>query len=373
MSHLISTHKRPTLASGGRRCARLAAAAAGFALALSGAAGATAEPDPRAKGPAELSVIRFEFDNDLYLDSDNGFTAGWSLQYHTAPRPELVARVRRLPGFKGSTPTVRWSYGLSQIMVTPDDLTTTELQPDDAPYAGTLGVHAALAAFDNRRLAAVQLYLGCMGPCSGAEEAQKFVHNDLGRGEEPLGWDNQLETEWLGNLNLEGRWKLLAPPESAYAPKRWTGDLSVGGQIGLGNLATFAQAQIELRFGRGLPQGFSHIPDPPGIGTALDPVHLDELSSAAAPDRSFHGYASVVLRAAEYGELAPADGGRTQNGGWHPGVETAAGNPQLIVGLHGARLPVAVHVNYYRYLSRPDGVDERRALDWINFSFEWRF
>lgn len=338
----------------------------------SGAAAAEETPRSSESGPAELSVIRFEFDNDTFLDSDNGFTAGWSLQYHTAPRPGLVAAVRHLPGFGGRSPTVRWSFGLSQLMVTPDDLSVTELQPLDAPYAGTLGVHAALAAFDNERLAAAQLYVGCRGPCSGAEETQKLIH-ELVSSAEPQGWDNQLDTELLANLNLEGRWKLWAPSDSAYAAGRWAGDVSVGGQIGLGNLATFAQAQVEARFGRGLPMGFTHVPDPPGLGVALDPIHFANVPSPARADRSFHAYASVVLRAAEYEELVAADGGRTRKGERHPGVETAAGNPQAIVGVHFGKLPIAVHLNYYRYLSRPDGVDDRESLDWVNVSFEWRF
>ena len=45
-------------------------------------------------------------------------------------------------------------------MSTPSDLTIAELQPDDVPYAGALGVHSSWASYDNERLTALQLYVG---------------------------------------------------------------------------------------------------------------------------------------------------------------------------------------------------------------------
>ena len=49
------------------------------------------------------------------------------------------------------------------------------------------------------------------------------------------------------------------------------------------------------------------------------------------------------------------------------------GDEQLIVGVHVAKLPLALHLTYYRY--RDDEVADLIAaeLDWVNFSFERRF
>jgi hypothetical protein len=76
-------------------------------------------------------------------------------------------------------------------------------QPGDAPWAGLLGGHVSWAAYDGQRLAALQVYVGFVGPRSRAESAQKFVHVDLGFGEKPEGWPNQLENDTLVNLNYE--------------------------------------------------------------------------------------------------------------------------------------------------------------------------
>lgn len=124
---------------------------------------------------------------------------------------------------------------------------------------------------------------------------------------------------------------MLAPPESAYSGRRWASDLSVGGQLGVGNLATFANAEVEWRFGWGLPMGFTHIPDPPGLGIALDPLHVDHKAPSDERPR-WRGYGSLVVRFTALDYFAPAEGGRTVNGGFHPRVNDQSDTPQLLLG-----------------------------------------
>lgn len=322
-------------------------------------------------------MFRFEFDNDLFLSSDDAFTSGWSLQLHS---PLHDTWDETLPGWIGKIPglgddgeggrVARWALGISQIMVTPNNIRIAEPQPDDAPWAGTLGVYGSLSSYDNRRLAAVQLFVGCMGPCSLAEDLQTFVHDDLGKGAHPAGWSNQLDTKILGNLNLAGRYKLWTPPESSYAPGRWAHDLAVGWEVGVGNFATFARAQLELRFGSAMPMGFTHIPDEPGVGIALDPLYA---GGDPAVSRRWRGYASVVLRSGYFSYFAPAEGGRTENGGYHPGIDIDHSQPELLIGLHAGRSPVAFHLTYYRYLLGSNQIGKESALDWANVSLELRF
>src|SRR6185503_20007609 len=97
-------------------------------------------------------------------------------------------------------------------------------QPNDAPWAGLLGGHVSWSAYDNERLAALQAYLGCVGPCSGAKEVQTFVHDDLGFGEMPEGWSNQLDNDVLVNLNYEYRRKIWLG-SAKYETDRWGRDL----------------------------------------------------------------------------------------------------------------------------------------------------
>ena len=66
------------------------------------------------------------------------------------------------------------------------------------------------------------------------------MHEDLGFGEMPEGWSNQLDNDVLVNLNYEYRRKLWTS-SAKYETNRWGRDLSVGTQIGVGTFATYAQ------------------------------------------------------------------------------------------------------------------------------------
>jgi hypothetical protein len=332
----------------------------------------------REQDSRDLKLFRFEFDNDTFVGSDDAFSAGWSVQVHSGLLDEWTPK---LAGWIGRVPTLRddgeggrvarWAWGITQLIVTPEDITIAAPQPDDAPWAGLLGGYFSWSAYDNERLGALQAYLGCIGPCARGEEAQKLVHNSLGFGETPEGWANQLEDRVLVNLNYEYRRKVWSGGAS-YDPRGWSHDLSVGAQAGLGNFARFAGAWLEYRFGWGVPQGFTKLADPPALGVALDPVYVDP--GEPVPARTWRPYFNVVARVREVDEFAPVEGGATDNGGFHPRVESAPGHEQIIVGVHVATIPLALHLTYYRYLDGRAFADATGGgLDWVNFSFERRF
>src|SRR5262245_35773323 len=228
------------------------------------AAAGAADTGQAAKDPWDWKMIRVEFDNDSFIGSDDAFSAGWSLQLHSQLRDEwdraYASWIGKFPGLgddgRGDRIT-RWAYGITQVIITPKDITIEDPQPADAPWAGLLGVTGTWAAYNNRRLAALQVYLGCMGPCSQAEDVQIFIHDNLGLGKHPEGWGNQLSNRALANGNYEYRYKLLANEVADYLPGRFAFDLGVGGQAAVGNLNTSLSVQGEFRFGWGLPMGFT--------------------------------------------------------------------------------------------------------------------
>ncbi|HEV8200100.1 MAG TPA: lipid A deacylase LpxR family protein [Candidatus Polarisedimenticolia bacterium] len=368
-----------------RALAAVAALLIFFAAAAPTASAAASEPPTgeaahSAKDFRDLYLFRFEFDNDSFIGSDDSFTAGWSFQLHSPFEDtwkhgfgKWIGRVPSLGDDGTGGRITRWAAGLGQIIITPTDISIEAPQPEDAPWAGILTAAMSWSAYDNRKMAALQLLGGCMGPCSGAESVQKFIHEDLGFGEPPQGWDNQLVNQALVNANYEYRYKVLKDhPEEYFNPRKFAHDLSVGGMAAAGNLATYAGAQVEYRFGWGLPMGFTKTPDPIGLGVMLDPVYAPPGGPLPSEARRWRTYFTLMGRYAYIWYLAPAEGGETVNGGEHPKLDAYPGESQFLGGFHLARIPFAFHVTYYRYFQQ-DRVGTDGSSDWINVSFEYRF
>lgn len=337
-----------------------------------------AEVDPPKQSIRDLKLFRLEFDNDNLLGSDDAFTAGFGIQFHSELNDTwhrgYAGWIGKLPGLGDDGPggrIVRWAYSIGQIILTPKDITNPDPQPNDIPWAGMLGITGTWYSYDNKRLAALQVYVGCLGPCSHAEQVQRFIHEDLGLGDPPKGWHNQLSNEALANLNYELRYKLVASPPAAYWDGAFAGDMSIGAQGAVGNLTTRLVAEFEARWGWALPMGFAKVSDPPGIGMALDPTYIDPKQTPSDVKR-WRFFFSFVARYHWISYLAGAEGGPTENGGYHPPLRPYPGTRDLLFGMHLLRFPYGFHVTYYRYVdSPPAGYLDK--LDWMNFSFEYRF
>ena len=312
------------------------------------------------------TLWRFDFANDMFADSDNLFSAGWSVQWHpqgaaswedlgVGRTSALIARV--IPGLEPAEGLeVRRGYSISQVIQTPEDLSQTELIEDDVPYAGALGWSTAWTALNDKKLNSFQFYIGVLGPNSYAEEVQTFVHVDLGFGEEPMGWDNQLGNELLLNVNYALARKLVGFGNQ----DRFGGDLSVGGELALGNLFTHAQAGVGLRAGWNLPGGFAPVPDMAGRGMALD-------TTLHKREDAWRIYGTLIGRGTAVAYTALLDGNLNEDS---HSVEYDPSLAQLVAGLHVERGGWAAH--FTMFLSEdPKEENAKSDLTWGNLSFQW--
>ncbi len=217
---------------------------------------------------ANPSRLTARSDNDVYgrAGQDQGYTAGFALDYTSAMfegdscGPALV---RWLDGHLGwlqinGAQQRNLMLTASQGIYTPTDGTRADLILDDRPYAGVLMLGVGANSRRGDHLATTQLRLGMVGPSAAGEWSQDTVHRIFGR-PRFKGWDNQLRDEVLVQVQHERLWRLRREERS----NGWGWDLTSHAGGSLGNLATFANAGAEVRWGKHLPDDFGTDPQRP--------------------------------------------------------------------------------------------------------------
>lgn len=133
-------------------------------------------------------------------------------------------------------------------MYTPNDLRRISRNIFDRPYAGWLygGFLSVVSDIDltdpkkadeNHIEGITELAIGAIGPISGQEEAQKWIHRHVTKSTFPMGWDNQVSNRVGVNLlhRLRYRYKILndvsAYPEISLSVGNVVNFAGIGGRI----------------------------------------------------------------------------------------------------------------------------------------------
>ena len=207
------------------------------------------------------------FENDLFSGTDSNYTNGvkYSLiSPDLSPHAEqgLVPRkvlelIHKLPYLRDSGPEYshQAEFSFGQSMYTPSDTSRSDLVGDDRPYAGWsyvgLAYHRKTQFVDHLDfLDSVEVQLGIVGPQAYAKQTQDLVH-DLRGIDRANGWDNQLKNEPGLVVAFERKW--LFYPKS---PNVFTADAIVHTGAAVGNVATYFNAGLEVRYGLNLPRSF---------------------------------------------------------------------------------------------------------------------
>lgn len=223
-----------------------------------------AVPDWAEAARTKSGTLTLIFENDTFAnESDNNFTAGFGFAWTSAPirrlSPENVFRslVEDHWSFLPTLGDARFEkfvqIDLVMEIYTPRDITDPDPPPGDHPYAGVIAFDLGVYATDGRTMHGYVARLGLVGPATGAESVQNWMHRQTGRAE-AVGWDRQLANEPLLNLYYFHQRRLW----------RWTPserglgfDVSANGGAGLGNYFIGAYAGLQARCGLALPANFA--------------------------------------------------------------------------------------------------------------------
>lgn len=210
-------------------------------------------PALRRQAADDRGVYSLSFENDIFSGQDNNYTNGVRFSYfspESAVPGWLEHAANRMPFFAREGKK-RWGIAFGQSIFTPDNIEITTPQPNDQPYAGFLYGTAGVISDTGATLDTFQVTLGMVGPASGAEQTQKFVHSAIDS-PYPNGWRYQLHNEPGIILTYERKWRNLLE----FTPFGWGFDLTPTAGFNLGNIYTDATLGAIARFGYDLPADY---------------------------------------------------------------------------------------------------------------------
>jgi hypothetical protein len=165
------------------------------------------------KEPTKLFRL-YEDDDFLNITgngTDKSYSNGTRLDFFYQKKNKRNFFLDKLMPNAGNNSKNIYGWSIMQIMVTPSDISVKEYQPNDYVYAGALfGVHS-LYSYNPKRKYALQteVIAGVRGPISFAKEVQTGFHRFINY-QKPMGWDNQLRTMPLLNINFTAEKQFFA-------------------------------------------------------------------------------------------------------------------------------------------------------------------
>lgn len=224
---------------------------------------ATAQDPAVAAKDAPKGTFSLTYENDIFTGKDKGYTNGVRGSWTTAADdvPNLMRPLVRVMPMFPEEGSKRVSYAIGQSMFTPEDIETPVLQVGDRPYAGWLYGSMGLISDTGSQLDTLELTLGIIGPWSGAEQTQEFVHDNITGSPHPMGWQHQLDTEPGIIISYDRKWR-------SYYQIGMLGhgvDFTPNVGASLGNVQTDARVGATLRLGKNLPADYG----PPRVRPSL--------------------------------------------------------------------------------------------------------
>ncbi len=192
-------------------------------------------------------MFRFYEDND-YINlrlkgTDEAYTNGTRLDLFYEKNRNTFFFLNKWMPLAGKNAINTYGWGIMQSMYTPEDITKTEPDPLDFPYAGVLfithSIHSSNAV--KKYSFNTELQMGIIGPLSLAKESQIAIHK-LIKYKRPMGWDHQLPTDLALNINFSAEKQL-------WQQGKWF-EIIGGTQLNAGTLLNSFSTYSIMRIGK---------------------------------------------------------------------------------------------------------------------------
>ncbi len=210
--------------------------------------------------------MTMQWENDSFIGgSDKNYSNGYRLGWAMAPgkKPPIFDKAlgklfpHSVTGSGENPGELRYGMSFGQNMYTPSDITISEPQPKDRPWAGWTYIGGSITLVRGNVYHSMEIDIGMMGPASGAGWLQRTVHDCRGI-DHPEGWDNQIPNE-LGVIldyqsGISSDVKKLSLP---FIKSKIEMDVTGYGGLSLGNVYTHGLGGFMVRIGTDIKREFA--------------------------------------------------------------------------------------------------------------------
>lgn len=199
-------------------------------------------PDDALTSNAKFITLNSE--NDFFGNgTDKDYTNGIRISYMDvgAEQPFWVDWLDSLsPTFNINKTTAHY-FSFGQNLYTPQDITESNLNLNDRPYAAFTYVSGGLSTLTDNHIDNAELTLGWVGPSAGGKPVQTEYHK-LIHADKPMGWSHQLRDEPGIILSMERQWPQYLSVQLNHQRIRLTPHAG----LTLGNIYTYANVGFTL-------------------------------------------------------------------------------------------------------------------------------
>jgi len=193
-----------------------------------------------------LQILKISEDDDFFNlrgeGTDRGYSSGFKIELYYTKTKAAKFPSNLLMKITGNAENL-YGWGISQNLFTPNNISKTEIQRDDRPYAATLYISHLLISSDKfkQQKLTTSVSLGTIGKYAFGKEIQSWFHGIIDY-QKPQGWNNQIKTDVILNYFINYEKMVFSPTEN----------LEIIGNVG-GNVGTlYNNVGIGLQFRAGI-------------------------------------------------------------------------------------------------------------------------
>ncbi|MDY3205248.1 MAG: lipid A deacylase LpxR family protein [Arcobacter sp.] len=206
-------------------------------------------------------VFSVFLENDVINGDDKHYTNGTYLSYLSDKDTNDSSKynnsffdfISKIPTFNNDTKYQTLGITYSHYAFTPTNLDKKEKIIGDLPYAGVATLDFILFKWDEDFFHEYAITLGAVGPSTNTDTFQKSFHDAIGSND-PKGWNNQLEDDFLYNFSYSYGYRAFKH-EFSYGKM----DLVNTVRANVGNYNRSLMAGSMIRYGNNFPNNFNSV------------------------------------------------------------------------------------------------------------------